>query len=41
VICPWSAENGLLLNLRTSLAFLISNSAAGVLLPSLFLGTEV
>jgi hypothetical protein len=35
-----SAENGLLLNPRNSQAILISNSAVGMVLPSLFLSTE-
>jgi hypothetical protein len=39
-ISRWSAENGLLLNPRKSQAILISNSAMGMVLPSLFLGTE-
>jgi hypothetical protein len=39
-ISPWSAENGLLLNPRKSQAILISNSAVGMVLPSLFLGME-
>jgi hypothetical protein len=36
----WSAENGLLLNNRKSHAILISNFAVGMMLHSLFWGTE-
>jgi hypothetical protein len=39
-ISRWSAENRLLLNPRKSQAILISNYAVGMVLPSLFLGTE-
>jgi hypothetical protein len=39
-ISRWSAENGLLLNPRKSQAILILNSAVGMVLPSLFLGTK-
>jgi hypothetical protein len=39
-IYRWSAENGLLLNPRKSQVILISNSAEGMALSSLFLGTE-
>jgi hypothetical protein len=39
-ISRWSVENGLLLNPRKSLAILISNSAEGMVLPGLCLGTE-
>jgi hypothetical protein len=39
-IYRWSAENGLLLKPCKSQAILISNSAVGMVLPSLFLGTE-
>jgi hypothetical protein len=40
MISRWSAKNVLLLNSRKSQAILISNSAVGMMLPSLFLGTE-
>jgi hypothetical protein len=36
----WLAQNRLLLNPRKSRAVLISNSAVGMVLPSMFLGTE-
>jgi hypothetical protein len=39
-ISQWSAENGLLLNPLKLQAILISSSAVGMVLPSLFLGTE-
>jgi hypothetical protein len=39
-ISRWSAENGLLLNPLMSQAILISNSAVGMMLPSLFLSME-
>jgi hypothetical protein len=39
-ISQWSAKNGWLLNPRKLQAILISNSAVGMVLPSLFLGTE-
>jgi hypothetical protein len=38
-ISRWSAENGLLLNPHKSQAILISISAMGMVLPSLFLGS--
>jgi hypothetical protein len=37
-ISQWSADNGLLLSPRKSQAIVISNSAVGMVLPSLFLG---
>jgi hypothetical protein len=39
-IFQWSAENGLLLNPRKSQVILISSSAVGMVMPSLFLDTE-
>jgi hypothetical protein len=39
-ISRWLAENGLLLYPRKLQAILISNSAMGMVLPSLFLGTK-
>jgi hypothetical protein len=39
-IYRWSAEKGLLLNLHKLQTILISNSAEGMVLPSLFLGTD-
>jgi hypothetical protein len=39
-ISRWLAANGLLFNPRRSQAILISNSDVGMILPSLFLGTE-
>jgi hypothetical protein len=39
-ISRFSAENGLFLNHRKSQAILILNYAVGMVLPSLFLGTQ-